>query len=240
MSLLTGLGRALDIASFMSGGTGGAERLFTLSCNGEKLTLPVTPWEYTVNTGQGNKIVNISQVGEALIFGQPKLRTISFKCFFPNQSHEYPFIRGDDKSPVECVELLTKWKESKKPVQIVISGESPVDMSTAIMSFEYQEKDGTKDIYYTLNLTEYKAFNTPMANNTKQVDSLTGLKNRANVAKQATTATIKKGRDILDASRKAYGTFEHWRRIAKSNNMIGLVLNNPKQIKRLKLPKIKL
>lgn len=239
MSLSSGLGRALDIASFLSGGVGGAERLFTLSCNGEKLTLPVTPWEYTVNTGQGNKIVNISQVGEALIFGQPKLRTISFKCFFPNQCHEYPFIRGDDKSPVECVELLMKWKESKKPIRIVISGESPVDMSVAIMSFEYQEKDGTRDIYYTLNLTEYKAFNTPLANNAKQVDSLTGLKSRANTAKQATTATIKKGRDILDASRRAYGTFTHWRKIAKSNNLRGLVLNNSRQIKKLKLPKIK-
>lgn len=239
MSLLSGLGRALDITSFLSGGAGGAERLFTLSCSGEKLTLPVTQWEYTVGTGQGNKIVNISQIGEALIFGQPKLRTISFKCFFPNPSHEYPFIRGDDKSPVECVELLMKWKESKKPIRIVISGESPVDMSMAIMSFEYQEKDGTRDIYYTLNLTEYKAFNTPLANNAKQVDSLTGLKSRANTAKQATTATIKKGRDILDASRRAYGTFTHWRKIAKSNNLRGLVLNNSRQIKKLKLPKIK-
>ena len=238
MSFLTGLGRALDIASFAMGGAGGAKRLFTLSCNGEKLTLPVTPWEYTVNDGQNNKIVNISQIGEVLLFGQPKLRTISFKCFFPNPSHSYPFISGDDKSPVECVELLTKWKESKKPVQIVISGESPVDMSTAIMSFEYREKDGTRDIYYTLNLTEYKPFTTALANNKKQIKKLTGLRGRLSNIKQATTATLKKGRDILDASRKAYGTFSHWRRIAKSNNLKSLVLNNSRQLKKLKLPKI--
>ena len=92
------LGTALNIASAILGG-GSSKRQIILSCETEKVTLPVTPRVYEVFTGQGNKVVNVEQVGEALVFGLPQAQRISFQCFFPASVHDYPFVVGDGLEP---------------------------------------------------------------------------------------------------------------------------------------------
>lgn len=237
MSFNTGIGRALSLLSYLEGGSGSSRRTFTLSSEDEKFTLPVTPWEYSVSSGQMNKTVSITQVGEALVFSNPKLRTLRFGCFFPSLKHEYPFVVGDEKEPTACIELLTKWKESKKPIRVVIS-DSPVNMSMAIMSLEYREQDGTGDIYYQLELTEYKELTIKNANENKQILETTGLKERQSDKAQATEAKVYNGSDILDAAKRAYGQYNRWRKVAESNNLESLVISNSRGIaKRLKIPK---
>ena len=151
--------------------------------------------------------------------------------------HEYPFIVGDEKEPADCISLLTKWKESKKPVRVVIS-DSPVNMSMAIMSLSYKEKDGTKDIYYSLELTEYKELTIKDSNENKKVEETTGLKERPSDKAQATQVKVQKGSDIMDAAKKAYGKYSKWRRMAEGNNMRDLLINNSRTIaKNFKVPK---
>lgn len=238
MSFMTGIGRALNVLSYINGGTGSSYRTFTLTCEDEKFTLPVTPWEYTVTSGQMNKVVSITQVGEALVFSNPKLRTLRFSCFFPSLDHEYPFVVGDEKEPSACIELLTKWKESKKPVRVVIS-DSPVNMSMAIMNLEYSERDGTRDVYYSLELTEYKELTIKNANENKQIQETTGLKERQSDKAQATEAKVYQGSDVLDAAKRAYGQYSKWRRVVQGNSLENLVINNSRGIaKKLKIPKL--
>ncbi len=238
MSFMTGIGRALNVLSYINGGTGSSYRTFTLTCEDEKFTLPVTPWEYTVTSGQMNKVISITQVGEALVFSNPKLRTLRFSCFFPSLDHEYPFIVGDEKEPSACIELLTKWKESKKPVRVVIS-DSPVNMSMAIMNLEYSERDGTRDVYYSLELTEYKELTIKNANENKQIQETTGLKERQSDKAQATEAKVYKGSDVLDAAKRAYGQYSKWRKVVQGNTLESLVINNSRGIaKKLKIPKL--
>lgn len=238
MSFMTGIGRALNVLSYINGGTGSSYRTFTLTCEDEKFTLPVTPWEYTVTSGQMNKVVSITQVGEALVFSNPKLRTLHFSCFFPSLDHEYPFVVGDEKEPSACIELLTKWKESKKPVRVVIS-DSPVNMSMAIMNLEYNERDGTRDVYYSLELTEYKELTIKNANENKQIQETTGLKERQSDKAQATEAKVYQGSDVLDAAKRAYGQYSKWRKVVQGNSLGSLVINNSRGIaKKLKIPKL--
>lgn len=238
MSFMTGIGRALNVLSYINGGAGSSYRTFTLTCEDEKFTLPVTPWEYTVTSGQMNKVISITQVGEALVFSNPKLRTLRFSCFFPSLDHEYPFVVGDEKEPSACIELLTKWKESKKPVRVVIS-DSPVNMSMAIMNLEYSERDGTRDVYYSLELTEYKELTIKNANENKQIQETTGLKERQSDKAQATEAKVYKGSDVLDAAKRAYGQYSKWRKVVQGNTLESLVINNSRGIaKKLKIPKL--
>ena len=234
---MTNVGKYLNLASFALGGGGTAHRQFILSADGDKLILPVTPWKYDVKTGQGNKVVGVEQLGEALIFGLPKAVTISFSCFFPDPNHEYPFVVGDDKTPTECVALLTKWKEARKPVRIIIT-ESPVNLLTGIMKFDYKEKDGTRDIYYTLDLTEFKDLNTPLANNPKKTDETTGLKGRTANPTSETKNRLKKASDVLDKAKHAYGQYQHWRRVVQGNNLKDLAINNLDKLRKLKIPKL--
>ena len=228
----------MDIVNYAA--TGELYRQFILSTDDERLVLPVTPWKYDVKTGQGNKVVGVEQLGEVLIFGLPKAVKISFSCFFPSQIHEYPFIVGDDISPSECVTLLKKWKESEKPVRIIIT-DSPINLLVGIMRFDYKEKDGTRDIYYTLELTEYKDLNTPSANNLKQIDEQTGLKGRPANPTEETKNKLKKGSDVMDKAKHAYGSYGRWRTIVDrmhDDGMKDIAVSDVQKLKNIKTPKI--
>ena len=84
---VSGIGRALSLLSFAFGK--GARELPTIiiSQDEEKLVLPVTPVKYEVGNEQENKTVDITQIGEVLLFGNPKLKTLSFEGFFPAKGH---------------------------------------------------------------------------------------------------------------------------------------------------------
>ena len=198
-------GKANLIASFLLSGKGDYRKVI-LSCENEKLTLPVTPWKYTVTTSQNNKVVDILDFGEALLFGNSKLKQLKFTCFFPNQDRHknHKYVVGDKYSPAECIDQLTKWKEAKKPIRVIIT-DSPVNLMMGIMNFEWYEKDGSRDIWYDISFDEYKDLNTPPANNDKKVDEETGLKSRPTETQSSVSSAVnnqsniincKQGRDI--------------------------------------------
>lgn len=226
-SLMSGLNNIVNLVDFAFNGRPVANRRqYVLSCNGEILTIPITPSKYDVKASQNNKIVDIIEFGEAQLFGNPKLKRLSFSGFFPHPKHEYRFITGDVLEPSKCVEVITKWKESKSPVRVIIT-DSSVNLMMAIKEFNYREKDGTRDVYYDLSFIEYKDLNTPLANNDKPLNDITGLKERANDINAPDTVTIAdRIHDVADASKKVYGDYTHWRNIIRSNNLTDLAINN--------------
>lgn len=229
MSFLSIWNELNNLGSFILGG-GVSHRQIILSCDGERFVIPVTPKTYKVETEQTNRVVDILDTGEAQLFGNRKLKRLSFSCFFPQPNHAYPFVVGDDRAPSECVELLEKWKEGKKAVRVIIT-DSPVNLMMAIKSFDYREQDGSRDIYYELKFIEWRDLNTPLANNEKQVEKLTGLKKRpVGTTIPPRPSSIQRARDILDASRKAYGTYKYWRSLRDKNNLKYLALKNLRQI----------
>lgn len=167
------------MASYLLGGGGEYRRVIIQGEGSEELTLPVTPWKYSITTSQNNKVVDILDFGEALLFGNAKLQKLKFSCFFPDQERheEHKYVVGDKFSPKECIDQIIKWKESKKPVRVIIT-DSPVNLMMGIMDFNYNERDGTRDIWYDISFNEYKELNTPSAYNDRQVDTTTGLKYR--------------------------------------------------------------
>lgn len=222
MSLMSLWNQVNNIGGFLLGG-GGAKRQVILSVEDEKFTLPITPRVYKVQTEQNNRIVDIIDFGEAQLFGNPKLKKLSLSSFFPHPKHEYPFVVGDSAEPSECVAKIEKWKEAKKPVRIIIT-DSPVNLMVAIKSFDYKEQDGSRDIYFDLDLVEWKDLNTPMANNDKQVDDKTGLKDRPVERTPPRPKAIQRVQDFLDASKKAYGDYQHWRGVANANGIKNLAM----------------
>ena len=57
-----------------------------------------------------------------------------------------------------------------------------------------------------------------MANNDKQIDEDTGLKNRPVESTPPRPNSIERARDILEASKKAYGDFKQWRTLARGGS----------------------
>ncbi|MGN8792801.1 hypothetical protein [Acidaminococcus fermentans] len=232
---MTTFGTALNVLSAFFNGMNFVNTRRQILVKSEQfgeVIIPVTPEKYQMTGGQKNKVVDITRVGEAIIFGMPKARTLTFFSFFPDLNHGYPFTVDDTKSPTELVEYFTKVKEARKPVRVIIT-DSPVNLMMGLMSFNYFEKDGTRDIYYELSFTEYKDLNIPSANNNKPVDEKTGLKKRPEGDTPKKVTWQKKAGDFLDATKKAYGDYNHWRRVAKSNNLGSLVINNAGRIGRM-------
>lgn len=232
--LISGIGRALSLLSVVLSKSGNNYPTIILSQGEERLVLPVTPTKYEVGNEQDNKSVNITQIGEALLFGNPKLITLTFESFLP--AKDYPFIVGDKRKPAEIVALINKWKESKKPVRVIVS-DGPINLMMAIMAFPWKKQENTGDLYYTLSFKAYKDLNTSMsADDTKAVDDITGLKDRPTINNKPSTATLyNRGSDILDAAKKAYGNYKHYERIIQSNDLKNLAINNLSQLRKLKV-----
>ncbi len=232
---MTTFGTALNVLSAFFNGMNFVNTRRQILVKSERfgeVIIPVTPEKYQMTGGQKNKVVDITRVGEAIIFGMPKARTLTFSSFFPDLNHDYPFAVDSTKSPTELVEYFIKVKEARKPVRVIIT-DSPVNLMMGLMSFNYFEKDGTRDIYYELSFTEYKDLNIPSANNNKPVDEKTGLKKRPEGETPKKVTWQKKAGDFLDATKKAYGDYNHWRRVAKSNNLSSLIINNAGKIGRM-------
>lgn len=224
MSIWSTVNRLGSLA--LGGGGLTQKRQVIMTCEGEKFTFPVTPSKFEVRTTQNNKTVDIIDFGEAMLFGNPGLIRLEFSTFFPRTLHAYPFVVGDQRDAGECVELMIKWKEGKKPVRLIIT-DSPVNHMFSIKDFDYDNRDGSKDIYFTLSLVEYKDLNIPPANNNKQVNEDTGLKTRPVEQEQPVSVDkMKRARDVLEMSKKAYGTVSKWRAIAQSNDLKNLAINS--------------
>lgn len=234
------IGNAIEVLSsiFSSGGSLLHRQIIITGTSGS-LTIPVTPAKYTVGDGAKNKVVDIEQVGEALIFGMPKARTLSFSGFFPSTTHDYPFVVGDSKTPSDIIDTIKKWMTDRTPVRVLIT-DSPVNLMMGIMDFSYWEQDGSRDIYYSISFTEYKQLNVPAANNMSSTDDTTGLQVRpvdldAQIAKEQAsissgTSLSTKVSDVMDVAKKTYGDYTHWRNVVKSNNLSSLIINNSAQI----------
>lgn len=118
------------------------------------LQLPVPPSSYSLKLGNNNTVINVESVGELNILGESKLSEISLESFFPAQ--EYNFCAYSDiPTPFECVAQIETWMKRKKPIRVILTGTDINDLFS-IETFEYGEKDGTGDVYFTLALKQYK------------------------------------------------------------------------------------
>jgi len=127
---------------------------FWFNQDGIWLQLPVPPSSYSLKSGNNNSVINVESVGEVNILGDSKLSEISFESFFPAQ--EYSFCAYSNiPTPFECVAQMESWRKSKKPIRVILT-DTDINDLFSIETFEYSEKDGTGDIYFTLTLKQYK------------------------------------------------------------------------------------
>lgn len=122
--------------------------------NAARLQLPVNPAEFTISKGNQNQTVNINAVGEINIIGKPGLASISLASFFP--AHNYYFCQYQGfPSPYDCVQLIDSWKQSGKPIRLMIT-DADINMAMVIETFEYGEKAGSRDVNFALALKEFR------------------------------------------------------------------------------------
>jgi len=115
--------------------------------------LPVLPKEFKIRTGMKNENYDTIGQGEIKLIGLPALASITIESFFPVR--DYPFLRDRTYRGWEYVEMIEAWKARRLPIRLIIT-DTPINMPCAIESFEYGPQDGSGDIYYSLELSEFK------------------------------------------------------------------------------------
>ena len=193
--------------------------------NKERIRLPVIPSYFEVTIPHQNTTVNINELGEINLIGKTGLVSMTIESFFPNQQYSFCLYR-DFQKPYEYIKQLLKWKDSGKPIRVIVTG-TPINYAMAIESLIYSEVDGTGDVYFTLEVKEYKFIKTPSSNTltTKNTTQLTTPTTQRETKSLATHYTVQKGDTLWLIAKKVTGDGSNYKVIAQKNN-----ITNPDKI----------
>lgn len=192
-----------------------------------EMVLPVTPPSFDVSHGINIETINIHTLGDVILPGYGTLSAIRIDCMFP--AKKYPFIQPKTNlDPYSYIKKLKTWCEKHVVMRFIISN-TPVNIQVLISDITYGEKDGSGDVYSTINLREYRQLSVVQTNNTGNKSRVTD-KN----APGTESYVIKQGDTLSSICRKYYGNASLYSKLASYNN-----IKNPNLIyagNKLKLP----
>jgi hypothetical protein len=120
----------------------------------ETFRVPVLPSSFEKRAGVNLNIENINDFGEIGLIGNRKLDAINISSFFPAQ--KYNFVNNRNfPEPYECVDMIENWIDQKVPIRLIIT-DTNINKEFSIEGFSYREQDGTGDVYFSLDLKEYR------------------------------------------------------------------------------------
>lgn len=186
-----------------------------LNMDNQKFRLPIIPPEFQVKSSNANERVKINAIGMINLLGKKELKELTIDTFFPSQEYSFVAYRGFPK-PWECVKMIEDWKDSGKPLRLIITGTS-VNMEVAIDSFDYGVQDGTKDVYYSLSLSEYVRIKDTK-NNSSQNKAVTKRPTPTKVSEKK-TYIVKRGDTLWNIAKKETGNAMNYKKIAKDNGI---------------------
>ncbi|CAH0121052.1 hypothetical protein PAE9249_03578 [Paenibacillus sp. CECT 9249] len=208
---------------------------FKLSFNNEaeSLWLPVPPQSFEIQTGLNNTTVNIHELGEAVLIGKRRLKSVSLSSYFPI-ADDGLYQYADFPPPAKCIETIERWRDSKRPIRLKITGESvKFNEAMTIENFNYSQRKGPQDVYFTLDLREYRflqAKTVPGAGGQSPVSKASSARPADRTPPK--TYTVQSGDTLMKIAQKVYGDSGKWKALKENNNIkderklrIGAVLN---------------
>ena len=188
-----------------------------LGTDNDKIRFPVVPPSIGVNRSNNIDAESIIKFGEVPIFNGTALKTIELTSFFPNQEYSFCDYTGFMK-PYEFSEKIQKWMYEGKPLRVIVT-DSPTNMQCLIQQFDTVEQDGTRDLYFTLNLLEYRPIEVPNLSNSSSNSSSDNLARPSEEITNNTQKTHKvvKGDCLWDIAQKHYGKGSLYPKIKEAN-----------------------
>lgn len=198
---------------------------FWLSFNNkaEVLRLPVVPPSFEISKGNNINVVNITEFGEIAVIGIGKLATIEISSFFPIR--DYPFCQYSDfPKPYECVNLIERWKDSKRPIRLIIT-DTNINMACCIEDFKYSQKDGSGDVYFSLSLKEYRFVTvTNSALSTQQTNISSPVQRPVEDKVTPNNYVVKEGDSLWVIAKKVYGDGSKYTLILQANGLKSTII----------------
>jgi nucleoid-associated protein YgaU len=185
----------------------------------KQIRLPVLPSEVMLNGSNILTSANVLRLGEVTIYSGNNTQDGEISSFFPN--HEYSFNQYKNvEKPFDLATQFRTWRDLGQVVRMVITPN--INFRVRITNFEYGEKDGTGDIYYSLKWKEIRDVkikklntnNNSNNNNNSKPNNATEDKTEGNKQK---THIVKKGDCLWDIAQKHYGKGSDYPKIKNAN-----------------------
>ena len=189
-----------------------------LGTDNDKIRFPVVPSTIGVNRSNNIDTQSVLKLGEVPVFNGTSLKTIELTSFFPNQEYSFCDYTGFMK-PYEFSDKIQRWMYQGTPVRIIVT-DSPTNMQCLIQQFDTVEQDGTRDLYFTLNLIEYRPIEIPVikidTNTSNASNNTTRPTEQANNTTQKVHKVVK-GDSLWAIAQKYYGNGGLYPKIKEAN-----------------------
>ena len=185
------------------------------------IRLPVIPAEFERVIGADYETNNIIGLGDVATFNSNGLAQLSLSSFFPNKEYsfnEYPNV----PKPYDLVSHFKDWKNKGAVVRVIFTG-TDINQEMYVTNFSYGEKDGTGDVYYSMDLLEYRPITIPTitennSSNTQNTSRPTdNNNNKNNTNNTQKTHKVVKGDCLWDIAQKYYGKGSLYPKIKEAN-----------------------
>lgn len=221
------------IAEIQSGKTSRSEILnYAQNYFQNNLTLPVNPQTLEITTQSDNKKTNVVKLGQIVIPKGVNLSTLTIESFFPGTATTTNILSGvlpgyviqtansifNNFTATQYFQYFEMLQQTEIPVRLVIS-ECDVDMDVLVESIKKRYEAGDDDLYYTLNLIEYRK-HSAMKLQTKTVQTPQGIskkviptiKPRTKTGLSVGDTVIANGKYCYDSfGSKPFGTFKNFK-----------------------------
>ena len=195
-----------------------------LKTKDKAIRLPIIPSEFERVIPANYETNNVIGLGDIATFGGNGLAQISFSSFFPN--HEYSFnAYSNVPKPYDMVSHFKDWKNKGTVVRVILTG-TDINQEMYITDFTYGEKDGTGDVYYSMDLVEYRPITIPVItennssntqNTSRPTDNNNNNSNKNNTNNTQKTHKVVKGDCLWDIAQKHYGKGSLYPKIKEAN-----------------------
>ena len=127
-----------------------------LSNGTDRLRLPVLPADIAVVHSGGAQRATLQALGEVILSGKRKLRTLQLESYFPARYSGVCQYRAIP-SPAAAAVLLRRWIDDGTQVRLLITGGAlDVNMLVLIEGGTFTMGKVPGDVAYQLTLTEYR------------------------------------------------------------------------------------
>lgn len=188
------------------------------------IRLPVIPSEFERVIDASYDTNAIIGLGDVAVLTSNGLAQLSLSSFFPNKEYSFNEYSNVPK-PYDMVRYFKEWKNKSTVVRVIFTG-TDINQEMYITNFAYGEKDGTGDVYYNMDLLEYRPIIVPTvtennSNNTQNTnrptDNNNNNSNKNNTNNTQKTHKVKKGDCLWDIAQKYYGKGSLYPKIKEAN-----------------------